>query len=202
VSARSKRIVAVLSTPCSGTSYVAQSLGSFGIEANHESMGRHGIVCGWALWGWRKVDLSAYDFERSWRLIRHPLRVLDTLPTFARHLEQTRPPWWVRGDLIATALRWWVETHERIPASWPVIKVETMSEDWPRLLTDVYWRVHGVQPPPDLPLESPATPTRKKRRHGVKTWEELHELDPDYARRAECIALEHYPTRDLPPHLE
>jgi len=177
-----RKLLCVTGTPCGGTSYTAQRLYAAGYDVHHEHMGADGMVCGWGVWHFRRpYPMSHYAFDHIWRVIRHPLRVMETLPIFSSRFANVLddPP----RDPVECALRWWVETHERLEGV-PTIRLERLDADLPGLLAELPAReARAVQAPI----------RRSKRRRWPQdgrdawSWADLEALAPEWAARARAL---------------
>jgi hypothetical protein len=131
---RRHHLVLVLGTPCGGTTYLAGRLCGAGYEVGHESHKIDGMVCGFAhLSDPRQVEGRSY--EKRWRVIRSPMSVLETLPSFI-----SRGPFKTHRrapvECAEEALRWWLAVHESL-MHLPTLRVEHFEEDFPHLLADL-----------------------------------------------------------------
>jgi hypothetical protein len=171
--------LALVGTPCGGTNYVRDCLRHVGVYVGHEGIERHGISCGFFLFGMRFIRIENFAVEHVVRLARHPLRVAETLPQYVRpprKLPVVAP--WRHDDPVVSALRWWVMTHEKLPLGTPMVRVGTrhLHGDWARLL-----RLLGLE---HVPLSGiPVTPRTKGLRWDPLTWDEWRRRDPDFAER-------------------
>lgn len=207
-----RRIVAVLGTPCGGTKYTALSLRAMGLHSQHENLGPEGIVCGFVgVDRHAKCRLEDYEWGTMWRVIRHPLRVLETLPRFVNAIERgghregdaPHPPWDIE-DVIRGALQWWNLLHSRW-AHLPAVRIEYYVEDF----LPLWEELHRLQPelperPDGKPLlldswrRSKGRPETGAGRWPRKTWDELLAKYPEEASQARAITIAHYGTDEVP----
>lgn len=215
-----RRKYGVLSTPCSGTTYITDAMNACGVDVLHEKEGTEGFVCGFLVWSgdvfqrqWKWRD---YTFDHVIRLVRHPLKCGETLPWFVK----TEGPWSINSEpirggqvpwqKIASGLRRWVLTHERITDKWHPEEMLRMgpqlAEDWARCSEHYRWGRTDLPKPGELKpfirrggermragvtaatqRERVAEPKHKPKRVDPITWAWWHEHDPEYADRGATL---------------
>ena len=166
-------------------------------------MGPEGIVCGFVGAGRNgRARLEDYDFGAMWRVIRHPLSVLETLPGFvdrplrglpAQGVESPPPPWSVDDEVLG-ALQWWNLVHTRW-SHLPAVRIERYDDDCVPMFEELRRLVPDLPTRPDgdvLLLD--VWRSRKSRRFPRETWESLRERYPIEAAVAERITEKHYGT--------
>lgn len=175
--------IGAFGTPCGGTNYTAKVLQSAGLRVGHETLRDHGIVCGFFLWGkkmGRIPNPNDYTFDHIVRVIRHPLKVAETLPAFVwKRWNNTGTPWFMQDcpDPRLCALRFWVCTHEHpwLEKAEYVVRIGT-----PETENDLTALVHALEHRREHEAESPIT---KKKRWEPLSWEGWKATDPDWAAR-------------------
>ncbi len=189
-SAPEHRRMCVIATPCGGSRYTAETLQASGIEVGHEVMFSEGICGGMHFLGLNNYAFERYEYDVVVRLIRHPLRVLTTLPFIwiprQRGVEwappREGPPAEVRPGSpadIELALRWWVLTHEKLRGEEDyLLRVYRLDEDLDALLAALS-KVRVA--PENGPLRKPA------RLDPPPTWEQLMSISPEWTARARAI---------------
>lgn len=85
-------------------------------------------------------------------------------------------------ELVRLALRYWVETHEAIPARAPVLRLSSIDADWPAVAA-----LLGVEVRRGLRF----APRSKGWRWPRWTWERWAAEDPDYAARGRALWERH-----------
>lgn len=135
--------VLVTGCPRSGTRYVRQLLARAGLDIGHERVKVNGAVCSFLavddddygpnvmlrLEGQRRRD---FDFDHVWHVVRHPLRVIESLETAMRR------EWWtwqskhtgILPDTPYMGARFWLVWNERIEAD-PEVGMRFRVEDVP-----------------------------------------------------------------------
>lgn len=142
------RELLVVACPRSGTRYFTRALRRLGMGVRHEGMSVHGSVSPFLafedFWypGSHGGRRSHYQFERTWHLVRHPLRTIASLATpgslsgeFLHWQEKhTKIPGDLEPALLRAALLWvaWVEACGAL-ATWTV-PIERLPELWPEIL--------------------------------------------------------------------
>jgi hypothetical protein len=180
-------LVGVFGTPCGGTGYATRRLRRCGVDAGHEKLGTNGIVCGFWVFGpnGTRPDRPRVC-DHSWtalvRLVRHPLRVAETLPPFVVDGQhgRTGPN---HPDKRLNALRYWVDAHEKARGYHPRYTVRLDSH----LEADLAELCAGLGVPNAEPDYAPES---KPQRWPRMTWAGWAEGDPEYAERGLALVRE------------
>lgn len=184
--------IGVVGTPCGGTRYTAHVLQAAGLKVGHEKMLADGICGGMHFLGLNRWAFEKYKYDVFVRLIRHPLKVLVTLPFIwiprnrgvswapEREGEPANVPPGSPSD-IELALRWWVLTHEKLQGEEDyLVRVSHIDQDLEKVLTSL-----GTS----LPEKAEVPPPRSKTRRitPAPTWSSLYKLSPEWTDRAKHI---------------
>ena len=191
---KGRKAVGLFATPCGGSTYTTRVLKEGGLRVGHESLQPDGTVCGF--WAFpaedkpvdaehrmrRQADPHGGKWDALGVLIRHPLKVAESLPGIGE-IHRFRVSW-KHEDPVLHALRYWVEAMALAQAHLltsdylrrVVVRVDSHYEE------DIKNLCSYLQ----IPFKRPGMgPRSRSKRWDPISWEKWRSLDPDYARWGE-----------------
>jgi hypothetical protein len=201
----------VTGTCRSGTWYLTRCLHAAGLDIGHEALKPDGTVSGfmWLNHPWypskheRPGDPapSKVSYTHRWHLVRDPLATIpslayvldndgmqrwlaslyeaEVLPDLGNEYRPVTEPWPQDAAMRASLRYWTVATENAIATTEGRVYLETVQRQWPLIRHDLGLRR-------EFPVEI-RVPNAQGR--GRTTWGDLYRIDPQWAERAESLAL-------------